>query len=99
MAAAIALTPAVLFLAGSVNPNALEIGATAALFMNLCAIFEQSASKIRIRTLNVVTGALSGVLLANTRPLALLWLALAALAAVLCYGFPTLIRVLRNGGS
>lgn len=96
VAGAIALTPAVLFLAGSVNPNSLEIAATAALFMNLCAVFEQSASRMRIRTLNVVTGAVSGVLLANTRPLALLWLAIAALAAVLCYGFPVLIRALKE---
>ncbi|MDQ0673465.1 hypothetical protein QFZ36_001026 [Pseudarthrobacter siccitolerans] len=96
IAVGVSLTPAVLFLAGSINPNAIEIGATAALFMNLCAIFEQSAGKIRIHTLNVATGALSGMLLANTRPLALVWLCLAALAALLCYGFPALLRALKD---
>lgn len=98
IASAIALTPAVLFLSGSVNPNALEIAATGALFMSLCAIFEQSASAAKISRLILVVAALSGALLANTRPLSLLWLAIAATAAVLCYGVPTLLRTLTQRG-
>lgn len=98
IASAIALTPAVLFLSGSVNPNALEIAATGALFMSLCAIFEQSASAARASRLILVVGALAGALMANTRPLSLLWLAIAAIAAVLCYGVPTLLRTLTQRG-
>ena len=98
IASAIALTPAVLFLSGSVNPNALEIAATGAVFMSLCAIFEQSAIAARISRLILVVVALSGALLANTRPLSLLWLAIAATAAVLCYGVPTMLRTLTKRG-
>jgi hypothetical protein len=98
IASAIALTPAVLFLAGSVNPNALEIAATGAVFMSLCAILEQSASTTRISRLLLVVFALSGSLLAHTRPLSLLWLAISVTAAVLFYGVPTLIRTLPKRG-
>ncbi|MET1088087.1 MAG: DUF2142 domain-containing protein [Arthrobacter sp.] len=92
IAAAIALTPAVFFLTGSINPNALEISATAAVFMSLCAILEQTASKVPISRLLLVVFTLAGTLLAHTRPLSLLWLAIAVIAAALCYGFGTLLR-------
>ncbi|MBT2566548.1 DUF2142 domain-containing protein [Arthrobacter sp. ISL-85] len=98
IAAAVALTPAVFFLAGSINPNALEIATTGAVFLSLCAIFEQVASKTGPGRLPLVLFTLSASLLAHTRPLSLLWLALAATAAVLCYGFRTLWRSLSKRG-
>ena len=98
IAASIALTPAVFFLTGSINPNALEIAAAGAVFMSLCAILEQSASKIPISKLLLVVATLSGSMLAHTRPLSLLWLAIAAVSAVLCYGINTLIRTLAVRG-
>jgi hypothetical protein len=96
IASAIALTPAVLFLSGAVNPNSLEIATAGAVFMSLCAIFEQSASSAKISKINLLIFASSGALMAHTRPLSLLWLAIAAASAVLCYGLPTLLRTLTH---
>ncbi|QDG63011.1 DUF2142 domain-containing protein [Pseudarthrobacter sp. NIBRBAC000502771] len=98
VAAAVALTPAVLFLTGSINPNGLEIATTGSVFMGLCAILEQVAGSLRISSSLLFTSALSGALLANTRPLSLLWLALAGLAAVLCYGGANGLRALAHKG-
>jgi hypothetical protein len=98
IACAIALTPAVFFLSGSINPNGLEIAAAGAVFMSLCAIFEQSASKALISRQFLLMLTLAGSLLAHTRPLSLLWLAIAAIAAVLCYGISTFLRTLATRG-
>lgn len=84
--ALLALTPAVFFLTGSINPNALEIASTGDGFASLCAIAEQTASKVRPSTLLLVVFTLSASVLAHTRPLSVLWLAIAATAAVLCFG-------------
>lgn len=92
----IALTPSVFFLTGAVNPNALEIAAAAAVFMSLCAVLEQSARKTGISSLLLTIFALAGALLAHTRPLSLLWLAVAALSAVLCFGARTVFLALRD---
>lgn len=94
IAASIALTPAVFFLTGSINPNALEIASTGAVFASLCAIAEQTASKVRLSTLLLVVFTLSASVLAHTRPLSLLWLAIAATAAVLCFGINASLRTL-----
>ncbi|WP_082178291.1 DUF2142 domain-containing protein [Arthrobacter sp. ZBG10] len=96
IAGAIALTPSVFFLTGAINPNALEIAASGAVFMSLCAILEQSARKTKISSLLLVIFALAGALLAHTRPLSLLWLAIAALSAMLCHSAPALFRALRD---
>lgn len=98
IAASVALTPAVFFLTGSINPSALEIASTAALFMSLCAILEQSAGKVPISRLLLVTLTLSGALLAHTRPLSLLWLAIAALSAVICFRLNTFLQTLKIRG-
>ncbi|WP_324642456.1 DUF2142 domain-containing protein [Pseudarthrobacter sp. LT1] len=98
IAAAVALTPAVFFLSGSINPNALEIATTGAVFLSLCAVFEQVAGRTSLQRLPLVLLTLSASLLAHTRPLSLLWLALAAIAAVLCYGFGTLMKTLAQRG-
>ncbi|MEV4988404.1 DUF2142 domain-containing protein [Pseudarthrobacter sp. LMD1-1-1.1] len=98
IAAAVALTPAVFFLSGSINPNALEIATTGAVFLSLCAVFEQVAGRTSLQQLPLVLLTLSASLLAHTRPLSLLWLALAAIAAVLCYGFGTLMKTLAQRG-
>lgn len=94
-AAAVGLTPMVLFLNGAVNPNALEIGAAASFFLNLCAVF-QAGDRLAGARANIVFVGISGAVLANTRPLSLLWIALAAVAALLIYGFKPLLAVLRN---
>lgn len=98
IAAAVALTPAVFFLTGSINPNGLEIAAAGAVFMGLCAIFERTAGRMPPGRLLLVIVALAGGLLAHTRPLSLLWLFIAALSAVLCFGIGNLIRTLATRG-
>lgn len=98
IASAIALTPAALFLSGSINPNGLEIAASGAVFMGLCAIFERTAGNAPIGRLLLISTTLAGSLLAHTRPLSLLWLAVAAVAAVLCFGLRTFIKTLAIRG-
>jgi Predicted membrane protein (DUF2142) len=98
IACAIALTPAVFFLSGSINPNGLEIATAGAVFMSLCAIFEQTAARMPINRLLLIIAALSGSLLAHTRPLSLLWLAIAVVSAILCFRFKTFIQTLAVRG-
>jgi hypothetical protein len=43
VAAAVATTPMVLFLCGAVNPNALKIVTSAAVFLNLCLVLDNAA--------------------------------------------------------
>ncbi|MET4061142.1 hypothetical protein ABIB35_002707 [Arthrobacter sp. UYP6] len=94
-AAIVSLTPMVLFLNGSINPNALEIVTTAALFLNLCVVFENTTALKSVRT-NIVLVGLSGAVLANTRSLSLVWLAMAVLVPLMMYGFKPLLTVLKN---
>lgn len=94
-AAAVSTTPMVLYLTGSINPNALEIGAAAAFFLNLCVVLGSSTLG-PVRS-NMVFVGLSGLVLANTRPLSLLWMALAAAAALCIYGWRPLLKVFKDG--
>jgi len=78
--AAVSLTPQVLFLSGSVNPNSLEATAAMALFTTLIVTLRQpSTTRQSIER----SGALlaSAALLASTRSIALLWVAIIAVAA------------------
>ena len=93
--AAVGLTPMVLFLCGAVNPNALEIAAAASFFFNLCAVFQARGVSSGVRS-NMVFVGISGAVLANTRPLSLLWIALAFVAALVIYGFRPLLAVLKG---
>ena len=82
VAAGVAVTPMVLYLCGSINPNALEIVTTSAVFVNLCLVLENVRDLSRFR-FNIVVVGVSASVLANTRALSLLWLALAVIAALL----------------
>jgi hypothetical protein len=95
IAAAVAVTPSILFLSGGINPNALEITSAAAVFIHLCVILE-NADRLRAVRWNIAAVAVSGSLLANTRPLSLLWLALAVVAAIAAFGVRRFIRVLKD---
>lgn len=96
VAAAMAtLTPMVLFLNGSVNPNALEIVTAAALFLNLCVVLENTAALRSVR-FNIVLVGISGAVLANTRSLSLVWLAMAAVVPLIIYGWKPLLAVLKS---
>lgn len=81
-ASAVAVTPMVLFLNGAVNPNGLEVAASACVFASLLLLFEKSSER-QWHIPVVAVAAISGVLLANAKPLAWMWLAIAVAAAVL----------------
>lgn len=95
IAAAISVTPAVLFLTGSVNPNALEISTAGAFFMGLSLMLEQRAQpQFNLLPAAIVTA--SGVLLSNTRPLSFLWIAVALTAALLGHNRSSIYTALRT---
>ena len=91
----VSVTPMVLYLSGSINPNALEIVTTASLFTSACLVFENYKNLTTVRLGMVVVGV-SGAVLANTRALSLLWLACAIVAATVLFGWKPLIAVLKN---
>ncbi|WP_232083324.1 DUF2142 domain-containing protein, partial [Arthrobacter sp. SO5] len=95
IASAVALTPMVLFLSGSINPNSLEIVTTAAFFLNLCVVFDNFESLAAVRAQMVAVG-ISGAVLANTRALSLIWLAAAFIAAGIIFGWRPLVAVVRS---
>jgi len=94
-AAAVGVTPMVLFLCGAVNPNALEICSAASFFLNLCVVLEARGKQRGVGS-NIIMVGIAGAVLANTRPLSLLWIALATGAALGIYGFRPLFQVLRS---
>ncbi|GAA1446664.1 DUF2142 domain-containing protein [Leifsonia poae] len=80
-AAALAIaTPTTMFLSGSVNPNAVEIAAGAAL-LALLLLLVRGPELQRRRTVLVLI-AVTGVLLANTRALSPLWMLLIVIIAL-----------------
>lgn len=90
----VTVTPMVLFLTGSLNPNALEVATVACLIVHLVAALRVPATQ-RMPLSHVVWVAVAGSLLANTRAASLMWLLVAAVVAVLLVGWravPTLIR-------
>jgi hypothetical protein len=95
IAAAVSITPMVLYLNGSVNPNSLEIAATGAVFANLALLLEQSGQARQSVTTTVWFTA-AAALLANARGLSLVFLLAAVLMAVLSYRFRRFIAVLRQ---
>jgi hypothetical protein len=95
IAATVAVAPSVLFFSGGINPNALEITAAAAVFMNLCVILE-NADRLKNVRWNIVALAVAASLLANTRPLSLLWLFLAVGAAIAAFGVRRFVMIMKD---
>lgn len=94
-ATAVSVTPMVLFLNGAVNPNALEYATSAALLANLLLLLERSADTDAYRRyVPIVTAA--ACLLANTKGLSLLWLALIAVTACILGTSPQIKALSRN---
>jgi hypothetical protein len=91
----VSLTPMVLFLGGSINPNSLEIATTAALFLNLAVVLENTVNLSKVRGPLWAVG-LSAVALANTRALSLLWLALAVVVALIMFGWRPFLSVMKT---
>lgn len=95
VACAVTLTPMALYLAGSINPNSLEVVATAAFFLNLCLVFENFKSLEKVRAPLLAVGV-SGFVLANTRALSLIWLGVAFIVALTIFGWKPLAAVVRD---
>lgn len=90
-----AVTPMVLFLSGGVNPNALEIASSMAVFSALCLSWERITVKGHWR-LPLALAAISAAVLANTRAASLIWLALAVTASLMMFGIRPLILAVRR---
>ena len=82
--AVVAITPMTLFLGGSVNPNALELAASGAVFVAVVALARYGTSLARRTFAGYgVLAVVGALLLTGTRSISLLWLLVAAVAALL----------------
>lgn len=91
---AVAVTPMVLFLGGTVNPSAVEISAAIAAWITVIAIASEAASSV-VETRLVVRLTVALALLAQARTISPIWvLAIAASGAVLAgwSGMRVLVR-------
>jgi hypothetical protein len=95
LAAFVTVTPMVLFLGGSVNPNGLEVTAAGALVASLAATFSTYARE-RILAERAGIIVIATVLLTGTRNISLLWVFLALVAALLLGNSEVLKRVARK---
>jgi hypothetical protein len=82
LALAAGVTPMTLFLSGTVNPNGLEVAATVAVFSLLVTAFSAPSPRA-VLAWRIAGIAVVSLLLVNTRMIALLWLLLALVAALL----------------
>lgn len=94
-AAAVAITPMVLFLSSGINPNSLEVAATMAAFCGLLVCLESSSRLGQVKPA-IATVGISVVVLANTRNVSLVWLLIAFVVAVAFYGFRSLGKLFHN---
>ena len=76
----IAITPMVLFLGGVVNPGGVEIAAAIAFWV--CGLVLMSRAADRVENLLVTGAGVAAVVLALSRPLGPLWIALIALVVL-----------------
>lgn len=74
IAGAVSVTPMVLFLSGSVNPNAIEVSAAAALYTSLLVTFRVPTVHTSILWQRIATVVIATFLLVNTRSISLIWL-------------------------
>lgn len=89
-----AVTPMVLFLNGSVNPNGLEITATLAAFVAVTAVVARPDPALLVQRASIV--AVAGVLAANTRAISPLWVAIAILLPFLLASREQLVSLIRT---
>ena len=91
--AVVAITPMVLFLSGSINPNAIEVASAGALFATLVALVRTTDDRAllweRIALILVSLG-----LLVNTRSISLLWVLVIAGAVLALASVKTPVRLL-----
>ncbi|SDH18881.1 Predicted membrane protein [Leifsonia sp. 98AMF] len=91
---ALAITPMMLFLGGTVNPNSLEAAATLAVFVAMLAIaFDRTAAGLRSNLWVVGAGIAVAV---NARGLSPLWLVVALGVPLVLIPGPRLLALLRR---
>ncbi|QEE60853.1 DUF2142 domain-containing protein [Salinibacterium sp. dk2585] len=90
---AVATTPMVLFLGGTVNPNALEITATLAAFTGMLTIIRERHLPIGPSAAIVLAGA---AVAGNMRGLSILWLVVALLVPLVLLRLDELMTLLRR---
>ena len=84
VAVAVAATPQVFIMNGSVNPNSLEVAAAVCVWATVCALLVWEGERVP-RPL-VVALTTSASLLAVTRPLSSMWLAVIAVCVLAAFG-------------
>lgn len=93
-ALAVAVPPMLLFLGGSVNPNAVETSATLAAFAGMLGVaLHPSRSLLAQRSMIVLAGS---AMAANTRGLSPLWVLLAIVLPLLLIGWGDIRELLRR---
>ena len=90
---ATAVTPMVLFLAGTVNPNSVEVAATLSAFIGMLTIVREEPSRPWMTSTIVLVSA---AVAANMRGLSLLWLAIALLAPLVLVSRERIAALLRS---
>jgi len=91
---ALAVTPMVLYLNGSINPNSLEFSAIIAFTVGLLGVVDRPTGA---SSRPVVMAVISGALLANAKADGILWLLLGALAVLLLSGTRAFFAIFRRG--
>ncbi|MDQ0574691.1 DUF2142 domain-containing protein [Agromyces albus] len=87
-----AITPMWYFLAGAVNPNALEVASGLALLVVFLAVLKERAALVP-RIPDLVVLALSGIVLASSRSMSPLWVAMIGVMALI-YAKPARLQEL-----
>ena len=91
---AVAVTPMLLFLGGSVNPNGIEATATLAVFVGIiAAVLDPDRSRLLSRAMIVLAG---GAVAVNTRGLSPLWVLLAILIPFVLVPWRQVVALLRR---
>lgn len=91
----VAITPMVLFLSGSINPNAIEVAGAGALFATLVAMV-RAPNPSRILWERAAITVLSVALLVNSRSISLLWIIVIIAAVLLLAKPPAVVALLRR---
>jgi len=91
----IAVTPMLLFLAGSINPNAIEAISAGALFVTLAAIV-RSPGTVRVNWERAILVLLEVAFLVNTRSISLLWVILIVVAVLALSSRAAIAALLRT---
>ncbi|WP_314139516.1 DUF2142 domain-containing protein [uncultured Plantibacter sp.] len=93
--AAVGVTPMVLYLGGSINPNGLEVAAAGGLFATLLTTFRGSLLGRRLVEQAGLALVLASALI-TTRSISLLWLLIIAVVSMLLGNRERVLRVLRS---